>query len=375
MKRTVLGALAVTCAAALAGGILVFPVQFQAAGKAVEGVADAAAVRIVGLALDSAPQSESDGQGSDGQGSDVRGSDGELNPTENAEQGSLAGKLPDGQDRLEAGASQDLLGRASGSGNLSGNGDVFGAGDTSGDAFGPTDASGRSGTREASPPSSNAQPGDEPELPAVPQCTIKDDRAPYGDVDSWQFTLLDHQYALASTYAPQDLVDVKDIGVAGKGQVREVMAADLKAMAKAARKAGAPIEVHSAYRSYEKQVLTYSNWESVSGSSHAKVSSARAGHSEHQLGTAIDVRSQGTASPWEAGYWGDTKAGTWMADNAWKYGFIMSYPDGESDQTCYMHEAWHFRYVGLDMALVVEESGLTLREFLWDNAQATGALS
>ena len=35
-----------------------------------------------------------------------------------------------------------------------------------------------------------------------------------------------------------------------------------------------------------------------------------------------------------------------MAANAYKYGFIMSYPLGSVDKTCYGYEPWHFRYVG-----------------------------
>lgn len=334
MKLKVGLAVSLAIVLVVAVGIVVFPGQARQAVRVLENAADTALVGVAGYALDNPETGETEkeslGAANEGPTATSESSDG----------------LSDEPDAQKDGTSQEGL----------------------------SDASGRSGSRDSSLSQSNAQPGDDPEIPAVPQCTVTDDDAPYGDLDSWQFTLLDHQYALASDYAPTDLVEVSSLGVAGNGQVREVMAADLVALSKAAKKAGAAIEIHSAYRSYDKQVQTYSSWESASGSAHAKVSSARAGHSEHQLGTAVDIRSAGTVSPWESGYWGDTKAGKWMTKNGWKYGFVMSYPDGKSEQTCYMHEAWHYRYVGLDMALVVEESGLTLREFLWDNAQATSAL-
>src|SRR4029079_7567934 len=63
--------------------------------------------------------------------------------------------------------------------------------------------------------------------------------------------------------------------------------------------------------------------------------------------------------------WGKTKAGAWLRANAWKYGFVMSYPKGKSTVTCYGYEPWHFRYVGRAEAAKVRASGLTLREYLW----------
>jgi D-alanyl-D-alanine carboxypeptidase len=54
-----------------------------------------------------------------------------------------------------------------------------------------------------------------------------------------------------------------------------------------------------------------------------------------------------------------------MSRNAYRYGFILSYPDGRRDKTCYPYEPWHFRYVGPELARPVQASGLTLREYLW----------
>ena len=63
--------------------------------------------------------------------------------------------------------------------------------------------------------------------------------------------------------------------------------------------------------------------------------------------------------------WATTAAGAWLQQNAWRYGFVMSYPKNKRDLTCYVYEPWHYRYVGRDVAKAVEESGLALREWLW----------
>jgi D-alanyl-D-alanine carboxypeptidase len=62
-----------------------------------------------------------------------------------------------------------------------------------------------------------------------------------------------------------------------------------------------------------------------------------------------------------------------MAENAWRYGFVLSYPKDAFDRVCYDYEPWHFRYFGVDLAAKIHDSGQTLREYLW--AVATGAAS
>lgn len=101
------------------------------------------------------------------------------------------------------------------------------------------------------------------------------------------------------------------------------------------------------------------------GYSQALLTSARAGHSEHQLGTAIDFRSSGGSAPWNYTDWGTTAAGRWLAANAWVYGFVMSYPKGAQALTCYSYEPWHYRYVGRGVAKKIHDSKLTSRQWLW----------
>jgi len=156
-------------------------------------------------------------------------------------------------------------------------------------------------------------------------------------------------------------------GFSGEGRgnvVRAILIDDLKALRAAAGAAGHQLAVLSAYRSYGTQQSTFAYWVSVGGYERALRSSARAGHSEHQLGTAIDFSSGGTSKPWENDDWATTPPGKWLIQNAWRYGFVLSYPDGTENVTCYEYEPWHYRWIGRDKALAVRQSGLSLREYL-----------
>jgi D-alanyl-D-alanine carboxypeptidase len=182
----------------------------------------------------------------------------------------------------------------------------------------------------------------------------------YGD---WDRTVVDTIFMVPKTYKPGDLVGT---GVAGGQQVRRLVVADLRSMANAASSAGAALQIVSAYRSYTNQVSTFNGWVRVSGRAAALLASARPGHSEHQLGTAIDFTSRLGADPWTYDDWATTRAGAWMQANAWQYGFVNSYPKGKSPSiTCYKYEPWHYRYVGRTLALAIHDAGMTSREYLW----------
>jgi D-alanyl-D-alanine carboxypeptidase len=183
--------------------------------------------------------------------------------------------------------------------------------------------------------------------------------------DAWATTLLDTIYRVPSTYAPGDRVSTADAGLNGGYTVRGHVRDDLAALSAAARAAGAPLQVTSAYRSYDAQVATFQHWVEIGGYEKALRTSARPGHSEHQLGTTLDFTSLGGAAPWQYADWATTPAGAWMAANAWRYGFVMSYPRGSFDVTCYDYEPWHYRYVGRELAAAVHGSGMTLREAIW----------
>ena len=144
--------------------------------------------------------------------------------------------------------------------------------------------------------------------------------------------------------------------------VRAIAFTDLTALRDAARAAAVPLVIVSAYRSYAQQVLTFDYWVGIGGYAQALRTSARPGHSEHQLGTTIDF-GDGSAAPWEYDDWAATPTGTWLAQRAAEFGFVMSYPKGRSAVTCYDYEPWHYRWVGRPIARSVAASGRPLREF------------
>ena len=200
----------------------------------------------------------------------------------------------------------------------------------------------------------------------APACTYADVLTRYRSQADWYRSLLDTKYRLSSTSAPKDLVSVSRSGASGYGSIRKVALADLTAMYRAARAYGAPFAIQSAYRSYSSQVATFNMWVRKVGYAKAKLASARPGHSEHQLGTALDLKTPGGREPWYYADWGQTKAGTWLRRNSWRYGWVLSYPKAKSPSaTCYKYEPWHFRYVGRTIAAKIRSSTLAPREWLY----------
>jgi D-alanyl-D-alanine carboxypeptidase len=199
----------------------------------------------------------------------------------------------------------------------------------------------------------------------LPACRYDDVPAAHRGLGDWSRTLLDTIYLLAPGYAPTDLVSTSAAGANAGYQIRRVALADATALFSAASAAGRPLRVVSAYRSYATQQAVFSQNVARYGEAVALRRSARPGHSEHQLGTTLDVTHSGGAAPWNYSDWATHPTGAWMRDNAWRYGFLMSYPKGKASVSCYDYEPWHYRYVGRPMAAEVHASGLTLREWIW----------
>ncbi len=126
-----------------------------------------------------------------------------------------------------------------------------------------------------------------------------------------------------------------------------------------AKKDGINVWISSGYRNYYRQDELYSYYCKRDGVAAADRYSARPGHSEHQAGLAIDVNSASTVA------YNNTykNVGEWIAAHCWEYGFILRYPEGKEDITGYKYEAWHIRYVGIELSTKIKESGLTLEEY------------
>ncbi|MDD2218309.1 MAG: M15 family metallopeptidase [Eubacteriales bacterium] len=126
---------------------------------------------------------------------------------------------------------------------------------------------------------------------------------------------------------------------------------------------GHEIVVTTAYRSYNLQNYLYNNYVKKDGKELADKYSAQPGKSEHQTGLAVDVSSPSVNYKLVKEY-GNTTEGKWLAENSWKYGFIIRYLEGQEDVTGYTYEPWHLRYVGQEAATVIKDKGITLEEYL-----------
>jgi zinc D-Ala-D-Ala carboxypeptidase len=197
----------------------------------------------------------------------------------------------------------------------------------------------------------------------LPKCRLDDILTAPRDYASWSTTLVDWILSVGPDYKPPDLVSISNAGVTGGGLIREVAFDDLKAMADAARAAGTPLGNVSSYRSYRTQKALFNSYVDGYGFKRAITFSARPGHSEHQLGLTIDFAPGGRSVFVSE----EVGAGKWLSQNAWKYGWLMSYPKGKKAVTCYGYEPWHYRYVGRDLAREIHDSGLTTREYLWSH--------
>lgn len=125
-----------------------------------------------------------------------------------------------------------------------------------------------------------------------------------------------------------------------------------------ANKENISLKIVSGYRSYETQKKLHYNYVKEQGSAKAETHSARAGYSEHQSGLAADINliKQSFAN---------TKEGKWLNDNCYKYGFIIRYPKDKSDETGYIYEPWHIRYVGVELATKLYNNGnwITMEDY------------
>ncbi len=128
-------------------------------------------------------------------------------------------------------------------------------------------------------------------------------------------------------------------------------------MQEAAAEEGLDIYISSSYRSYADQERIYNRYVEEDGKEAADTYSARPGHSDHQTGLTFDLNSIDDS-------FGLTAESDWVKVNAHKYGFIIRYPEGKEDITGYQYEPWHIRYLGIEKATEVYESGLCLEEFL-----------
>lgn len=179
--------------------------------------------------------------------------------------------------------------------------------------------------------------------------------------------LVNKEYRLPSTYVPFDLVSASLSGIrrGEKFELRNIVINDLKNLVYDANRDGIDLSIRSGYRSFNTQINTYNYWLKANGGNVGATDtiSARAGHSQHQLGTVVDFSSS-EIQDGIGGQFASTDASKWLAENAWKYGFVIAYPAGYEATTGYSYESWHYRYIGKENAKEMINSGMILELYL-----------
>ena len=199
----------------------------------------------------------------------------------------------------------------------------------------------------STPPPATVGPGDVDNTPLLPCNNI--------------LVPLDKNHRLGQDCTPTDLSSLPGFASQGGEQLLRLAARDaFLELVAAATADGYRLYATSSYRSFHQQIAAYRQNVATGGQAYADRTSARAGHSEHQLGTTTDVATNNASFESFNG----TPEARWVAENSWKYGFIVSYPPGKEEVTGYAREDWHIRFVGKDVAKRVRDSGLTLHEYL-----------
>ena len=185
--------------------------------------------------------------------------------------------------------------------------------------------------------------------------------APQNDVDG-QLFLQNRQWRVSRYFEPATL----KANVPGQLQdMRADAAAALEEMFAACKaEIGVTLKAVSGYRSYQRQATIYQNkLDRVKTKEKADQYVARPGASEHQLALAMDVGQKSDDVNLTSSF-GRTKGGKWVAENCWRFGFILRYQEGWEDVTGYEYEPWHVRYVGLENARLIHEADMPLETYL-----------
>ncbi len=188
--------------------------------------------------------------------------------------------------------------------------------------------------------------------------------------------LANKQHPLGATYVPEALCTLDaSLTLYGKEiQLEESAALAVEALVRELWACGyTDIVVTSGYRSYgyqqslfytyiEKEKSNYPDWSDAEAEAYVLTYSARPGTSEHQTGLCVDLISTNYVSLDES--FAQNPAYAWLCANAHYFGFILRYPQGKQAIVGYGYEPWHYRFVGVEAATSMHESGLTLEEYL-----------
>lgn len=198
-----------------------------------------------------------------------------------------------------------------------------------------------------------------PEEPFVPATEM--------DLDPSSITVfINKEYSLPKNYKPEELVipniyfDLKYYDE--RTMLRPEAAAAIERLFLAASNEGYTLCGVSGYRSYTRQYKIFTENILTKGKEHTLQYSAVPGTSEHQTGLAMDLSCSSLKNDLSSTF-ADTPEGIWLAKNAYRFGFIIRYPEGKADITGYAYEPWHIRYLGKGLAKYLYENDLTLEDY------------
>ena len=152
-------------------------------------------------------------------------------------------------------------------------------------------------------------------------------------------------YFLNENYSPTGAVPIDEKYVYGESEsIHEKVWPFLENLLEDAEDDDIDLKVISWFRSFGTQAALKSSYKITYGSG-ANAFSADQGYSEHQLGTTLDFTTDAIGSTFVG--FDDSEAFTWLTENAYRYGFVLSYPENNG---YYQYEPWHWRFVGTDLA-------------------------
>ncbi len=189
----------------------------------------------------------------------------------------------------------------------------------------------------------------------------KEDYTDYIEISNPSDTVLVNKHRmLTEDYVPKNLKEVKEEYIKfpdGKMELEQKTLSAFIVMMQAAEKDGKHILINSGYRSYKDQVEVQQEYLQAYGQNYVDNYVSKPGFSEHQTGFSIDVASRDTSIFVESDEY------DWMMENAYLYGFILRYPKSKEEITGYKCEAWHYRYVGKEIAKYIHEHNITYDEY------------
>lgn len=181
----------------------------------------------------------------------------------------------------------------------------------------------------------------------------------------WYLMLVNHSHPMAEGYVPE-LANIDS-----EHQVDQRILEPLQKMLSDAEAQGCGLYVCSAYRSVDRQKELFNEYMTdyvkqgmnyYEAAIETSKSTAWPGESEHATGLAVDIVSAQYEGLDEKQ--GETKEQQWLMEHCYEYGFILRYPQDKSDTTGIIYEPWHYRYVGVEDAQKIKETGVTLEEYL-----------